>query len=419
MKFRPAFLALLVAATATSACAISAISDEIHLSQEQCTAADEWNKEIPYAVGDVVRYEGSIYQCIQAHTSQSDWTPDVVPALWGAVVCDGADPDQPDDPDHPDDPNDPPAGFVFSAYKDTSINMDWNTNVVSTLVPGTRTPIADDVKANGGGTITLAFATGECGSEGWGGVPGAAMAAANVPLLDANGIDFILATGGAAGSFHCGSDAGFAAFLDKWDSPHLVGVDFDIEVGQSQADIEALVARVDAAHAAHPGMRFSFTIATLANSEPGESLNATGVNTVKALQDHFGTLPAHVTVNLMTMDYGGGSPFICVVGGDGLCDMGASAIQAAENLHANHDIPLANIELTPMIGGNDVQANVFRLADVDTMTDFAVAEGLAGVHYWSWDRDVDCAPGPASPVCNSLGGAGPHGFLHRFQARGM
>jgi len=27
-------------------------------------------------------YQGELYSCIQAHTTQSDWTPPVVPALW-------------------------------------------------------------------------------------------------------------------------------------------------------------------------------------------------------------------------------------------------------------------------------------------------------------------------------------------------
>jgi chitinase len=35
-----------------------------------------------YKVGDRVSYAGHNYQCLQAHTSQSDWTPPVVPALW-------------------------------------------------------------------------------------------------------------------------------------------------------------------------------------------------------------------------------------------------------------------------------------------------------------------------------------------------
>ncbi len=317
-------------------------------------------------------------------------------------------------------PGSAPAGLVFGAYKDTSINLDWNTNVVSTAVTGERTRLVDDMALSGGTTVTLSFATGTCGAESWGGVPGDAMAAANVPLLVEAGIDYMLATGGAAGSFHCDSDAGFAQFIDRWASPNLIGVDFDIEVGQSADDIAALVARVDAAHAAHPDFRFSFTIATLAGTEPGESLNATGIATVEALQDHFGTIPAHVTINLMTMDYGGGSPSICVVGADGLCDMGASAGQAADNLVTNHGVPHDRIELTPMIGGNDVQANVFTLEDADELAAYAIAHDLAGVHYWAYDRDVDCPVGSASPICNSLGDAGgTHGFLRRFQAAGL
>ncbi|MBO0881849.1 MAG: hypothetical protein J2P17_16215 [Mycobacterium sp.] len=35
-----------------------------------------------YKVGDRVSYAGHNYQCLQAHTSQSDWTPPAVPALW-------------------------------------------------------------------------------------------------------------------------------------------------------------------------------------------------------------------------------------------------------------------------------------------------------------------------------------------------
>ena len=38
-----------------------------------------------YAVGDRVRYEDTLYKCLQAHTSQSDWTPDVAVSLWVRV----------------------------------------------------------------------------------------------------------------------------------------------------------------------------------------------------------------------------------------------------------------------------------------------------------------------------------------------
>ncbi|HKE16532.1 MAG TPA: hypothetical protein VKB80_16780 [Kofleriaceae bacterium] len=314
-----------------------------------------------------------------------------------------------------------PEGLVFSAYKDTSINMNWNTNVISTVVPGSSTPLADDMTAASARAITLSFATGECGAENWGGLPGDAMAAANVPLFTDAGIDYILSTGGAAGSFTCASDDGFTAFLDRWASPHLVGVDLDIEAGQSEADIASLIARIEPAHAAHPELRFSLTLATLANTDGAESFNAKGVQVIEAALDAFGgALPSYVTVNLMTMDYGSPGPSVCVVndGGD-RCDMGRSAIQAAQNLQAAWGVPLSNVELTPMIGGNDVQSNVFSLDDADTIAGFAIENGLAGVHYWSYDRDLDCPPGAASPVCNSLGDSGPHGFLQRFLDAGL
>ena len=41
-----------------------------------------------YATGDRVRHMGKLYKCVQAHTSQSDWAPDLTPALWVAVSVD-------------------------------------------------------------------------------------------------------------------------------------------------------------------------------------------------------------------------------------------------------------------------------------------------------------------------------------------
>lgn len=37
---------------------------------------------------DRVAYDGKLYRCVQSHTSQSDWTPDIVPALWTEVSAD-------------------------------------------------------------------------------------------------------------------------------------------------------------------------------------------------------------------------------------------------------------------------------------------------------------------------------------------
>lgn len=41
-----------------------------------------WDYPVSYNINDTVTYNGKTYICIQAHTSQSGWTPSAVPALW-------------------------------------------------------------------------------------------------------------------------------------------------------------------------------------------------------------------------------------------------------------------------------------------------------------------------------------------------
>ena len=44
-----------------------------------------WAIGMAYAVDDRVQHGGTLYKCVQAHTSQADWTPDKTPALWAVV----------------------------------------------------------------------------------------------------------------------------------------------------------------------------------------------------------------------------------------------------------------------------------------------------------------------------------------------
>ena len=41
-----------------------------------------WESGVAYSIGDRRQYNGLLYRCVQAHTSQDDWTPPQVPALW-------------------------------------------------------------------------------------------------------------------------------------------------------------------------------------------------------------------------------------------------------------------------------------------------------------------------------------------------
>lgn len=47
-----------------------------------------WSVGKSYATGDRLQYEGTLYKCVQGHTSQADWTPPLTPALWTAVSLD-------------------------------------------------------------------------------------------------------------------------------------------------------------------------------------------------------------------------------------------------------------------------------------------------------------------------------------------
>ena len=313
-------------------------------------------------------------------------------------------------------------GFIFSPYKDTTISQDWNTHIISTRVGGALNPLLT-VLPNRVPAVTLAFATGICGSETWGGVKPDALVAANIPLFNQQNRNYIISTGGAAGSFNCGSAEGMRGFINRYASKNLIGIDFDIEAGQSASDILALVKSVHDVQAEFPGLRFSFTLATLASTNgaaataPYGDLNVTGYNTLKALAQY----PiSNYTINLMVMDYGAAGAQNCVIGTSGKCDMGKSAIQAAKNLFARYGIGNDRIELTPMIGQNDVVDEFFTLADADTLSAWARSNGIVGLHFWSLDRDSPCPTSGASPICSSLPDVEDLAFTQRFiQALGL
>src|ERR1700733_12337204 len=308
------------------------------------------------------------------------------------------------------------SGVLFSPYKDVTINMNWNTDQMQSAVEGSAIPVV------GSGSvvstyvpklpaITLAFATGACGSENWGGVPGASWAAENVPQLNSAGLKYVVSTGGEAGTFTCTSAAGMESFIARYASPHLVGIDFDIEGGQSASDIQNLVASAAGAQAQYPKIQFSFTLATLGASDGSfGGVNSLGNEVVQAV---LGSSLKNYVINLMTMDFGSASSSVCVVV-SGSCEMAQSAEQAVKNLEHTYGIPASKIAVTPMIGLNDNTSETFTTADVDTLTSYVKSNGLAGLHFWSFDRDTPCSDDFASPTCNSVSSTTPLEYTKRF-----
>ena len=65
----------------------------VSLTDEDAIEAVElfpsWETDTAYTLNQRVRYGDKLYKCVQAHTSQDDWTPDATPALWTEVAPSG------------------------------------------------------------------------------------------------------------------------------------------------------------------------------------------------------------------------------------------------------------------------------------------------------------------------------------------
>jgi len=48
---------------------------------------DDWQTGVAYSKGQVVKYKDELWEVIQGHSSQADWTPDSVPALFKSVTA--------------------------------------------------------------------------------------------------------------------------------------------------------------------------------------------------------------------------------------------------------------------------------------------------------------------------------------------
>jgi hypothetical protein len=305
----------------------------------------------------------------------------------------------------------PSPRVVYSPYKHLAMHNDPASNVITVAPDGKRVPYIGHSKQ----TLTWAFASGECGEENWDGPPAQAVADANVPAFAASGVDYIISTGGQGNVFTCGSDEGMERFIKRYESPQLIGIDFDIEAGQTRAQVDSLAQRIAAAQARRPQLRFSFTVATHAASDGSRrSLNEmaeTVLNAVRrsGLKDY--------ALNIMVMDYGPAAKDVCVVR-KGRCDMGASALQAARNVHEKYKLPYSQIELTAMIGVNDVVENVFTMADMEAMARGARKLKLAGLHFWSVDRDTPCRTEVkgADAACSGMPGVPPGAYARALEA---
>ncbi len=294
---------------------------------------------------------------------------------------------------------------TFASYKDVTLNADFNTGLQRSAVTGTVQPVTSAMPNK---TLIWAFATGTCDSETWAGIT-SAMEATNVQAFVNAGKNYIISTGGANGAFDCSSGQGLINFINRYNSPNLVGIDFDIELGQSQQLIDNLINATIAAEKQFPNLQFSFTIQSLgttaANPITGGSVGTTVVKEINRLG-----LGGNYVINLMTFDYGSTNSNNCVVANN-LCDMGQSPIAAAQALNLQSGIPFNHIGITMMIGRADTQDEVTSLHDIDTINAFVISNGLPASRFWAFDRDTPNGTGGSNMNGN---GVAALAYTHEF-----
>jgi hypothetical protein len=184
-----------------------------------------------------------------------------------------------------------------------------------------------------------------------------------------------------------------AAYQSVINTLHPSRIDFDIE-GASIADPTSINLRfhaIAALEAANPGLIVSVTIPVLPT---GPDFNGDAF-----LQDAKTDGARIDLVNIMTMDYGSGAD---------PAEMGNDAIQAAQDTLGFVKTvwpsdTFANIGITPMIGINDDAAEDFTEADAHSLVNFANANGVGRLAFWSVDRDQPCAGSAQGlPSCSEI-----------------
>ena len=295
-------------------------------------------------------------------------------------------------------PPPPPGAKVFAPYVDMGLTADWQLLTIQ--------------QQSGIKVFTLGFVVGNGGcTPTWGGV-GATVANDTLPNgttilslvqgVRSAGGDVIISFGGASGTelaLGCTTvsslQAAYQSVLNKYsvNSSTPVRLDFDIE-GGATTDSASITRRNQALVGlknANPGLVISYTLPVLPTGLVASGVNI--LNSVKAAGLNLNV------VNIMAMDYGSAN--------DNGGQMGLSAQQAATNTH-NQVVAAglsATIGVTPMIGINDVNTEIFQLSDAQSLLNFANANSyITRLSMWSVARDNgSCAgQGFASPVCSGI-----------------
>ena len=170
-------------------------------------------------------------------------------------------------------------------------------------------------------------------------------------------------------------------------------------MGQNSADIEISAAPTAAVADKASVDRRSKALALVQKQNPGLKVSLTlpvlptgltddGLNVVKSAKAAGVGLDV---VNIMAMDFGTAES-----------DMGARVIQAAQSTEKQLRTVFTGLSdaqafkmlgITPMLGVNDTQTEVFSLANARAVVNFANAQHVGYLGYWEQSRDANACNG--------------------------
>jgi hypothetical protein len=244
--------------------------------------------------------------------------------------------------------------------------------------------------ASGVKGFTLAFVNSYGCKASWFGAydPRTAWQKDEITKIRNGGGDVKISFGGASGielAQACSTSAQVAAEYDAVVKAYgLTYADFDIE-GAAIADPTTIARRSQALKTLqnnNPGLKISLTLPVLPNG-----LTADGLNVVKSAKDAGVNLDL---VNIMAMDYYQGAG-----------DQGAKAISAAKatqaqlkSLYGLSDAAAwKKVGVTPMIGVNDSQNEIFYQKDAKALVAFAKTVHVGMLSFWEAGRDANACTG--------------------------
>ncbi len=280
--------------------------------------------------------------------------------------------------------------LILSALSPQALALDVAPYFETWAYDGGYTPTTLMEAKSKGGVLgaTMAFGVSGGGCSMGGGLEANLSGAGKTDIVNfqAAGGRVTLSFGGASGTYlesACSDDGLFNLLKNALDTTGARAIDFDVE-GDQIGNTALNTRRNNVAkrlQAAYPSLYVSYTLPVDPTGLPSEALNVIRSANTAGVKVAL--------VNVMALAYGTDADQGRAMGDLAISAANATFAQIKSIFTGKTDAQLwAMIGVTPMIGVNDTQSEVFRQADATRLAAFAQQKGLGLLSYWALQRDM-------------------------------